>query len=1407
MEPALPSDSRVKLNRLLSAGDASQVLKDLLHVGKAQQNHNSNSGAFPHASTDSLPKLPRMDLSPMNTAADQSAKNLLPDTNKVADLMALDGKVTQNILLEGDDRGSSIPVYGREVSITPSSASRVESSTPGSNKVKITPVVNYDWEPKYYWGNLVAVNNTYLVYLLKIQSGYGMRVLNRRTTVRALLKGFSNILVDIAFACHNADVLGCIDLKGNLSVWLITETDGKIEFVPKIQVDRNQPPNEYHRLVWCPYLPDDTPDEEISNEWSNLLAVSHGEKAELWDITVVAEELGTENIQYDQVKNGLIKVNNGHSKPITDMAVSPDGSVLASASLDGNVKFWQMYWEVSDDPPRCLHQFQPHRGAPVTSLLFCDNHKHQDASLPFWRFLITGADFNKELKVWCTVQWTCLQSIRFSCPNADPQPCLKVKLDLSASFLMASDIKRKVLYVIQLHQQHDEGRAHFSSLTEFLLMQPMLSFAIVDAGRCRAKQALEDAEDGEELQSEFEEVTPGDEDEESVGNRQPVNVLVKMFCVFKRALQELQIRFQPSPSVNQEVMAGSINTTTSNGDNTLRDGLSDVSFSATERSLASSDTDHSHLDPVGAAPSPQRDPVTPSAETSSFTSESTHSSSQPYLMTPESLMNASTRSPTKTTPQNVLRDSASSASSSFTQLTATSVSGEDLLSSCATNDIASLTPDSSVTLTPTASASSNHVSPHNVKAPLVGNNALSKPYEDSIREEEDEVPKSPPPSPVGGDINDLQGDRLLESSENVAELLQKSARIKEKRISDSSVEVAQILGENVGDDEEEVEAMGQDADDEDDEEDAMNYEQDIHKADEGNMSAKMEDISHLPVQDGNRKIDEEYTELPARTVMPDAYGDRQIGSGDAAEGVSDELENVGEGAGEGTVLKDIGDQHARHDEGEQDENRGLTQDLRPVVHHQNTVSQDLYQRDLGQITSSLEQMLLMLQGQQQEIRQLRQEMNKAQLSNSIIQSTKARIDKLEKGLGTKLETMLSKQSEQERQRLSTVLQEKSNVDKQKQERLLETVTQTLRQQVTSRLDKTVRTEIEGKVLPELHRVLMPLSDQLNTTLGHKLTATDQLMKENIGKLVKSRGVADTMGQAAANALSNTIQTTYRDAFHSTVVPAFERACSTMFEQINMSFEAGTKEYVNQLEANLSKARQKQRESQEPLLKELRSLVETQRESGDVLKASLLQDIQGEISEQLHTTTERMKRELLEKVREMVREEMNNALEKQQATLQEEMMAAIRSQAPTPVPAAQDIQHVQAKIKQLLEQKHINAAFQHALNASDLRVIVFTCNEVTPDTIFTDEGCLLEQPVLLSLIQQLSQDLASHTKIKCTYIDEALLAVDMTYPVTKEHLPGVVTELCRQLTLVIQTQPNHPQTKQLKRVLMQAQSLK
>ena len=65
-------------------------------------------------------------------------------------------------------------------------------------------------------------------------------------------------------------------------------------------------------------------------------------------------------------------------QPITDGALPPDGGVLTTASEDGFVKFWQVSDVSPNESPTCLHFFQPHNGAPVSSLMFCDNHLVQD---------------------------------------------------------------------------------------------------------------------------------------------------------------------------------------------------------------------------------------------------------------------------------------------------------------------------------------------------------------------------------------------------------------------------------------------------------------------------------------------------------------------------------------------------------------------------------------------------------------------------------------------------------------------------------------------------------------------------------------------------------------------------------------------------------------------------------------------------------------------------------------------------------------------------------------------------------------------------------------------------------------------------------------------------------------------
>ena len=49
-----------------------------------------------------------------------------------------------------------------------------------------------------------------------------------------------------------------------------------------------------------------------------------------------------------------------------------------------------------------------------------------------------------------------------------------------------------MLYVLQLHQDNSTNSAHVSSVSEFTLAQPCLSFAILDAGTKRFKKTKGD---------------------------------------------------------------------------------------------------------------------------------------------------------------------------------------------------------------------------------------------------------------------------------------------------------------------------------------------------------------------------------------------------------------------------------------------------------------------------------------------------------------------------------------------------------------------------------------------------------------------------------------------------------------------------------------------------------------------------------------------------------------------------------------------------------------------------------------------------------------------------------------------------------------------------------------------------
>ncbi|XP_078363915.1 enhancer of mRNA-decapping protein 4-like [Oculina patagonica] len=204
-----------------------------------------------------------------------------------------------------------------------------------------------------------------------------------------------------------------------------------------------------------------------------------------------------------------------------------------------------------------MHEFQPHGDLPLSRMIFTDNQTSQDKYLPMWRFLITGAEFNREIKVWCTVTWSCLQTIRFTSPDVTSSSSihhsfLKVSLDLSGSYLVISDALKKVIYVLMFHQDFEEGHAHVTSVAEFRLTQPLLSFVVGQVKLFKLKSHREQNgqeqshSDNDDIHSSYvglEEIAPGDEKGKKFG------VQLQLYCIQTRVMQEILVHFQPEPSL------------------------------------------------------------------------------------------------------------------------------------------------------------------------------------------------------------------------------------------------------------------------------------------------------------------------------------------------------------------------------------------------------------------------------------------------------------------------------------------------------------------------------------------------------------------------------------------------------------------------------------------------------------------------------------------------------------------------------------------------------------------------------------------------------------------------------------------------------------------------------------------
>ncbi|XP_058126556.1 enhancer of mRNA-decapping protein 4 homolog isoform X1 [Anopheles ziemanni] len=328
----------------------------------------------------------------------------------------------------------------------------------GSSKIKLDNVVNYKWEVKHYPGRLIACHKegqllAYALTVVKLQKPEGMvRVASLQLSQRALIRGLSEML-DIQFAhtTHPDYLLGIIE-RSNLQVYqvLINGTELTTSLKVKIVDPLEGHVPEYDRINWCPYLREN--DYEIDDFASQLLVWTRGSTFQCYSISKLSKTYGESvNLKAVDIDEGGFKASDGDAT-ITGSVYSADGTTLALSSMDGMIRFYQVYQHANNCTPRRLHQWKPHGGRSVSSFFFLDNYTETvDNDKVLWKNVITCADNNTEIRVWCCESWECLQTIRLESPMVQPLN-FKAEIDLSSSFLVLSDMNTRQIYVLQIRK-------------------------------------------------------------------------------------------------------------------------------------------------------------------------------------------------------------------------------------------------------------------------------------------------------------------------------------------------------------------------------------------------------------------------------------------------------------------------------------------------------------------------------------------------------------------------------------------------------------------------------------------------------------------------------------------------------------------------------------------------------------------------------------------------------------------------------------------------------------------------------------------------------------------------------------------------------------------------------------------
>ncbi|KAH9312777.1 hypothetical protein KI387_027812, partial [Taxus chinensis] len=341
-------------------------------------------------------------------------------------------------------------------------------------QLEVSPITNYSSDPVLVVGRQIAVNQTYICYGLRAGT---IRILNINTALRALLRGHSQRVTDMAFFSEDVHLLASASSDGKVFIRKIVENfgeDDKMQITEQIllaiQIVGDWE-SVHPRLCWHSHQQD-------------VLVVGIGKYVLKIDVTKARLAARTGGaVSEEPIKFNVESPVEGvycmgkHDGDVTDLSIS-QWTRWASASKDGMVQIW------GDKKMLPAATLKPHDGQPVSSVVFLTVPRRSDHII-----LLTAGPLNRQLKLWVSPssdslltssdseKWQCIQTLDLKSSSERHENAFfnQVLVLPRANLILLANAKKHAIYAVHMEFRSNPAATRMNYLAEFSVTMPILS--------------------------------------------------------------------------------------------------------------------------------------------------------------------------------------------------------------------------------------------------------------------------------------------------------------------------------------------------------------------------------------------------------------------------------------------------------------------------------------------------------------------------------------------------------------------------------------------------------------------------------------------------------------------------------------------------------------------------------------------------------------------------------------------------------------------------------------------------------------------------------------------------------------------------------------------------------------------